>query len=59
MLTNNLNRDYIRDYDEQMRIAKTYFPELYELYRNGTIIIAEVYLDTKTNKYHILYKYNR
>ena len=51
------NRQYISDYNRQMNIAKTMFPEIYDLYRQGDVIIESVYLDLDTNKYHIEYRY--
>ena len=40
-----------------MNIVKTMFPEIYDLYRQGDVIIESVYLDLDTNKYHIEYRY--
>ena len=51
------NRQYISDYNRQMNIVKTMFPEIYDLYRQGDVIINSVYLDLDTNKYHIEYEY--
>lgn len=51
------NRQYISDYNRQMNIVKTMFPEIYDLYRQGDVIIESVYLDLDTNKYHIEYRY--
>ena len=38
-----LNRTYISDYREQIRLMKANFPEIYELYRQGDVIITSVY----------------
>jgi hypothetical protein len=51
------NHKYITDYSEQTRIAKEYFPEIYNLYRQGDVIIESIYLDLDTGKYHISYRY--
>ena len=51
------NRQYISDYSSRMNIVKTMFPEIYDLYRQGDVIINSVYLDLDTNKYHIEYEY--
>ncbi len=51
------NRQYISDYNRQMYIVKTLFPEFYDLYRQGDVIIESVYLDLDTNEYHIEYRY--
>ncbi len=51
------NRQYISDYGSRMNIVKTMFPEIYDLYRQGDVIIESVYLDLDTNKYHIEYRY--
>ena len=50
-------RQYISDYSSRMNIVKTMFPEIYDLYRQGDVIINSVYLDLDTNKYHIEYEY--
>lgn len=51
------NRQYISDYSSRMNIVKTMFHEIYDLYRQGDVIINSVYLDLDTNKYHIEYEY--
>lgn len=52
-----LNREYVMDYGEQMRIMRNYFPELYELYQRGAIVVVNVYLDKSDNNYHVTYHY--
>ena len=51
------NREYIKNYNEQTRILKNGFPDIYDLYKQGVIIIESVYLDLDTQKYHVLYRY--
>lgn len=51
------NREYIKNYADQTRIMKEYFPEIYDLYRQEDVIIESVYLDLDTNKYHVSYRY--
>ncbi len=52
-----LNREYVKDYGEQMRIMMDYFPELYELYQRGTIVVRDVYFDKSERKYNVIYYY--
>lgn len=62
-----LNRTYISDYREQIRLMKANFPEIYELYRQGDVIITSVYTYEKDGqervhieyryRYNLLYKY--
>ncbi len=37
------NRTYIKDYSEKMRIARTNFPEIYDMYCRGVVSITDVY----------------
>lgn len=55
-------KDYkpIRDYNRQMELLRTGFPEVYNLYRNGDVVLDEMF--EYTNKYgepkiHISYHY--
>ena len=56
-------RDYhrVRDYTTQMELVREHFPEVYDLYRSGDVIIKEVfeYTDRKTGKpqVHVTYSY--
>lgn len=56
-------KDYrlITDYSERIVLVKDNFPEIYNLYRNGDVIIDEVfkYTDKSTGKerVHISYHY--
>lgn len=54
-----LNRTYISDYREQIRLMKANFPEIYELYRQGDVIITSVYTYEKDGqeRVHIEYRY--
>lgn len=54
----NFCKHYITDYGEQMEVLKENFPELYELYCNGKIVINAIYeyvADNGNLKYHISY----
>lgn len=37
------DKEYIKDYSEQMDVLRTGFPEIYSLYCNGKIVINEMY----------------
>lgn len=58
-----LYQDYhrITDYNEQIELLKIHFPEIYDLYRNGDVVLSEMfeYTDRKTSKkrVHISYHY--
>ena len=47
------------DYREQIRLMKANFPEIYELYRQGDVIITSVYTYEKDGqeRVHIEYRY--
>ena len=51
----------VTDYREEMELVRTNFPEVYEMYKNGEVIIDEVfeYTDKKTGgeRVHISYHY--
>jgi hypothetical protein len=51
----------VKDYSEKMKILKYGFPEVYDLYKSGAVILDEVYTytDRKTGKEktHISYHY--
>ena len=55
------NKVYINDYNEQMNIVKVNFPQIYDLYIQGKVIIDGVYTYTikKTGeeRVHISYRY--
>lgn len=38
-----MKRTYIRDYANQMELIKTNFPEVYELYHRGEVVIDNLY----------------
>ncbi len=53
------NRSY-PDYEEQMQLLKSSFPELYVLYCNGSIVINEIFeydASDGTRKVHVNYRY--
>lgn len=57
----NYCKHYITDYREEMEVLKENFPELYELYCNGKIVINELYEyvgDNGNLRYHISYRHN-
>lgn len=52
-------RTYIHDYSQRIQVIKTNFPELYDMYCKGIVIINDVYLyekgddiDIKVNYYY-------
>lgn len=53
------NRTYIEDYGEKMDLVERNFPEIYQLFREGEIVIDEVYTYEKdgAEKVHIEYHY--
>lgn len=53
------NKVSIKDYSERTRLMRLNFPELYELYCKGQIIVDDVYTYTKDGeeKVHISYRY--
>ena len=54
------NRKYITNYSDRMQVVRDYFPEIYELYRDGQVIIDSVYEKVDKNNqshYHISYHY--
>ena len=38
-----IKKTHIRDYSERIELIKTNFPEIYELYRRGEVVINDVY----------------
>ena len=53
-------KHYITDYSERMTVLKENFPEIYDLYRNGKVLLNEIYEyvgDNGNIKYHISYSY--
>lgn len=55
------NRTYINDYSEKMRLARTNFPEIYDMYCRGVVGITDVYTYEKDGqpKIGINYRYLR
>ena len=49
--------NYITNYSEKMRVVQSSFPEIYELYKQGEVIIDDVYYNEKKGSYHISYRY--
>ena len=54
-----MKRTYVRDYSARIELIKTNFPEIYELYCRGTVIIDDVYTYEKdgTERVGINYHY--
>jgi len=47
-------------YDEQMELLKTNFPEIYDLYRQGTVMLVDMYVyndENRKEQVHITYRY--
>lgn len=49
--------NYITNYSDKMRVVQRNFPEIYELYKQGDVIIVDVYYNKKKDSYHISYRY--
>lgn len=49
----------VRDYTEQMTLLKENFPEIYDLYRSGEVVLDEMYEYEKNGspQVHISYHY--
>ena len=45
-----VKRTYVRDYAQQIQLVKDNFPEIYDMYRQGTVIIVNVYTYEKDGK---------
>ena len=58
---NQTNRVVVRDYREQMSLLKINFPEIYEQYKKGAIVIDKVYTytDKKTGCRRVGISYHR
>lgn len=58
-----INKVYINDYNEQMEYAKSHFPQIYDLYIQGKVVINGVYTYTEKQtgeeKVNISYYYVR
>ncbi len=39
----SVHKTYVNDYNQQIRLVKTNFPEVYNLYCRGDVIITDVY----------------
>ena len=51
---------FVTDYSERMEILQRNFPEIYNLYRNGDVVLVEMYEYTDKNGHpqvHIEYHY--
>lgn len=42
-----INKVYITDYNDQMKCVKSHFPQIYDLYINGKVVINGVYTYTE------------
>lgn len=55
------NKVIVRDYDEKMELVKINFPEIYDLYVDGKVIIDKVYTyddkKTGTPRVNVSYHY--
>lgn len=51
----------IRDYNEQMRVLRENFPEIYDLYKQGKVVLSsvKVYVKRKTIRYNIEYYHRK
>ena len=53
------NHVLVKDYTEQMKIARNVFPEIYDMYRQGRVVIQWVSKDTTQNYYYIKWRYRQ
>ena len=53
------NHVLVKDYTEQMKIARNVFPEIYDMYRQGRVEIQWVSKDTTQNYYYIKWRYRQ
>ncbi len=51
-------RTYIHDYSQRIQVIKTNFPELYDMYCKGIVIINDVYLYEKGDDIDIKVNYH-
>ena len=51
------NKEYITDYSKKMEYTKKYFPEIYDLYIQGKVVIDKVYFDKRDMSIKISYDY--
>lgn len=55
-------KDYrsVRDYSDRMMVLSNHFPEIYTLYKNGDVVVDDVYsyTDRKTGNPHFGIKYH-
>ncbi len=51
-------RTYITDYSHQIELTKYYFPEIYDLYCKGIVVIDAVYSEEKDGDFDIKIKYH-
>ena len=45
-----VKRTYVRDYAQQIQLVKDNFPEIYDMYRQGIVVIVNVYTYEKDGK---------
>ena len=45
-----VKKTYVRDYTQQIQLVKENFPEIYDMYRQGTVIIVDVYTYEKDGR---------
>ena len=53
-----LQKTYIEDYGQRIQILKNHFPEIYDMYRNGTVIIDNVYTYEKDGEEKVRVSYH-
>jgi len=53
-----VKKTYVHDYNQQIRLVKNNFPEVYNLYCNGDVIITDVYTYEKDGEDRVGIEYH-
>lgn len=53
-----LKRTYVQDYSDQIELVRTNFPEIYELYCRGSVVIDDVYTYVKDGRERVGINYH-
>lgn len=53
-----VQKTHVRDYGKRIELVKTNFPEIYELFCHGSVVIDDVYTYEKDGKERVNIKYH-
>ncbi len=53
-----VRRTYVQDYGTRIELIKTNFPEIYDLYRRGVVVINDVYTYEKNGEKRVGINYH-